>query len=88
MDKINWICLSTNPNAIPLLEQNLDKIDWFNLSKNPNAEPLFFNIDYPKMRECFYPVSKEIIEYVFHTQQLQQMSNIFKIDVVDYLDLL
>ena len=29
--------LSTNPNAIHLLEQNPDKIDWFWLSLNPNA---------------------------------------------------
>jgi len=29
--------LSLNPNAIPLLEENLDKIDWFNLSVNPMA---------------------------------------------------
>ena len=32
-----WECLSINPNAIHLLEQNQDKIDWNNLSKNPNA---------------------------------------------------
>ena len=29
--------LSTNPNAIELLINNLDKIDWSNLSTNPNA---------------------------------------------------
>ena len=37
MDKINWGILSSNPNAIHLLEQNQDKIDWFMLSSNPNA---------------------------------------------------
>ena len=29
--------LSSNPNAIELLEANQDKIDWNELSKNPNA---------------------------------------------------
>ena len=36
-DIINWDWLSRNPNAIPILEQNLDKIDWYYLSANPNA---------------------------------------------------
>ncbi len=35
--KIDWMCLSVNPNAIPLLEKNPDKIDWSFLSMNPNA---------------------------------------------------
>ncbi len=26
--KIDWFWLSTNPNAISILEKNLDKIDW------------------------------------------------------------
>ena len=37
MDKIKWWNLSTNPNSIDLLVQNMDKIDWEFLSKNPNA---------------------------------------------------
>jgi len=32
--------LSSNPNAIPLLEQHPEKIDWEELSSNPNAIPL------------------------------------------------
>ena len=35
--KVNWQNLSSNPNAIPILEQNLDKVSWFRLSSNPNA---------------------------------------------------
>jgi len=37
LDKIDWSYLSSNPNAIHLLEQNIDKIDWKDLSRNPNA---------------------------------------------------
>ena len=29
--------MSSNPNAIHILEKNLDKIDWYWLSRNPNA---------------------------------------------------
>jgi hypothetical protein len=35
--KIDWHYLSANPNAIPLLEENVDKIDWDMLSRNINA---------------------------------------------------
>ena len=43
IDKIDWYCLSRNPNAIDLLEKELEdnpeskKIDWDHLSRNPNA---------------------------------------------------
>ena len=32
-----WTCLSENPIAISILEQNIDKVDWYYLSGNPNA---------------------------------------------------
>ena len=37
INKLSWYCLSGNPGAIHLIEQNLDKIDWIMLSANPNA---------------------------------------------------
>jgi hypothetical protein len=36
-DKLSWKELSTNPNAIHMLEANPDKIEWKELSRNPNA---------------------------------------------------
>ena len=39
LDKLKWWGLSTNPNAIHLLEQNMNRINWYNLSSNPNAIP-------------------------------------------------
>ena len=33
--KIDWFSLSSNPNAIEILEDNYDKIVWVSLSKNP-----------------------------------------------------
>ena len=35
--KLNWQCLSSNPNATHLLEQNMEKINWLQLSENPGA---------------------------------------------------
>ena len=37
VDKLSWSKLSTNPNAISILENNIDKINWYNLSQNQNA---------------------------------------------------
>lgn len=36
-DKINWYFLSTNKNAIQLLEANRDKVNWCQLMKYKNA---------------------------------------------------
>ena len=36
-DRLNWVWMSSNPNAIALLERNLDKVSWQLLSFNPNA---------------------------------------------------
>ncbi len=37
IDKLNWVTLSGNPNAMYLLEENPDKIDWKWLSLNSSA---------------------------------------------------
>ncbi len=37
INKLDWQQLSSNPNAIDLLEKNQDKIYWFMLLQNPNA---------------------------------------------------
>jgi len=36
-EQLSWDILSTNPNAISLLKNNIDKINWNLLSENPNA---------------------------------------------------
>ena len=40
IDKVDWVWLSRNPNAIPILEKNIDKVNWHCLSLNPNAIPI------------------------------------------------
>ena len=37
VNKVNWIWLSSNHNAIYILEENLNKVDWELLSGNVNA---------------------------------------------------
>lgn len=37
LNKIKWEYLSSNPNAIALLENNPERIHWYKLSCNPNA---------------------------------------------------
>ena len=37
IDKLDFYYLSSNPNAISILEKNIDQINWYNLSRNPNA---------------------------------------------------
>ena len=37
IDKLNWNFITSNPNAMYLLESNPDKIDWFLLSTNSYA---------------------------------------------------
>ena len=39
-DKIEWLHLSGNPNAIHLLEANLDKVEWDDFYSNPCSIPL------------------------------------------------
>ena len=46
IEKLDWNYLSSDPNAIELLEANPDKINWYYLSSNPNAiELLEANLD-------------------------------------------
>jgi hypothetical protein len=37
---VDWSALSSNPNAMPLLELHPEKVNWMYLSANPNAIPL------------------------------------------------
>ena len=39
-EKLDWVFLSANPNAIELLKENQDKIDWEFLSKNTNPNAI------------------------------------------------
>ena len=69
MNKIDWWNLSKNPNAIPLLKQNIDKIDWEALSQNPNL----FELDYLAMsKERTKIIEKELMIKALHPSRVSK----------------
>jgi hypothetical protein len=87
-DRINWDNLSTNPNAIRILEQNSDKINWWHLSKNPNAIHLFAQLDREKMREQCKEFARELFSYVLHPARLMRLANEMDMDLEQYMEFL
>jgi len=65
-EKINWLFLSSNPNAIPLLERNPDKISWYWLSENPSI----FEYDYAAMKEAYRDLKEELIQRAWHPSRI------------------
>jgi hypothetical protein len=66
LEKINWVWLSKNPNAIPILERNPDKIDWYYLSINPNIT----TYDYEAMKENHRDLKEELIQCAWHPSRI------------------
>ena len=66
-DKIDWACLSENPAAISLLENNQDKIDWSRLSRNPEI----FEYDYQGMKDAMYKgIKEDLVKNRFHPKNI------------------
>ncbi len=63
-DKINWVELSENPNAMSLLKENQNKIDWLEFSKNSNI----FTYDYKLMKEKMKKsgIVEELMAFIFN----------------------
>ena len=69
LDKLNWSMLSSNPNAIHIIEKNLDKVDWISLSINPNI----FVYDYEAMKNTMYKEGgfvEELMANRFHPKNM------------------
>lgn len=91
LDKLTpfeWMCLSSNPNAVHILEKNMDKICWSVLCKNPNAIHLIAKLDYEKMRSENQPLFQELIAYLCHPNWIQKCANRLNLDFDKYQDLL
>jgi len=54
MDKMNWVSLSKNYNAIHILEKNLDKINIHNLCQNKNGFELLLRLDHVFVDSILY----------------------------------
>ncbi len=71
--KINWDWLSSNPEALNLLEANPDKINWEWLSQNPNTSIL---------NALLKPVAHEPDK--INWWRLSENPGIFEIDIKQY----
>ena len=74
MDEDCWYWLSSNPNAIHILEKNLDKTDWYWLSSNPNI----FTYDYEAMKNAMYKEGgfvEELMANRFHPKNMKKWND-------------
>ena len=85
MDKINWIYLSINPNAIDILEKNQDKIDWNNLSLNSSAIAILeknldkINYNFFSQNSNAISLLEKNVEYI-NWEALSFNTSIFELD--------
>ena len=79
LNKIEWEWLSSNPNAIQLLEKNPNKIVWEWLSKNPNAIKLLEkNLD--KINWAWLSENPSIFEIDYNL--LRERCSIYKEELI------
>ena len=85
---VDWIILSSNPEAIPILEKNVDKVCWFSVCRNPNAIPLITKLDYKLMRINNQSFCQELVAFVCHPNWLQKCATRLGLDFEEYQELL
>jgi hypothetical protein len=79
--------LSSNPNAIHLLEKNPENISWRNLSENPNAmHMLIRSYDYNKMNQKNKKPAEELVSKVMHPERLQRMADTHGMEMDEYAE--
>ena len=61
---------------------------WYYLSENPNAIHLLFSLDKRKMLENMKDFCEELVQAVFNPRRAQRMADLYKLDMVEYLELL
>jgi hypothetical protein len=69
--------LSSNPNAIHLLEENLEKINWSFLSINPNAIHLLEK-NKEKIHWSFLSYNPSIFKKIINYKYLYQRMNVIR----------
>jgi hypothetical protein len=79
INKINWIWLSGNPNAIHLLEKNIDKIDWDFLSLNSSI----FELDYDYLKEICHIYMEKLIQKTMHPCIIKKYLDL-ELDIEDF----
>ena len=86
--KVSWANLSSNPNAIHLLEQNLDKVNWFYLSCNQNAIHLLSKLDYVQIRLNNQEFVQDLVSFVCNPNWIQKCATRLNMEFEEYQDLL
>jgi hypothetical protein len=76
--EMNWFLLSSNPNAIELLEKNKSFINWKQLSKNPSI----FTYDYQIMMNNRKDLHNELLERILHPDNLEKLINKYGYNVI------
>ena len=71
--------LSSNPNAINLLEQNMDKIHWDALSGNPNGISL---LEQHPEKINWYDLSKNPNIFTYDYEAMRKKCLVFKEDLI------
>ena len=81
---INWITLSSNSNAIEILENNLDEIDENSIFRNSSI----FTYDYKKIKENKKELNEEIIIKALHPKRMLRLMEIYGEDEIykNYFD--
>jgi len=82
INKLNWIFLSINPNAIELLKENQDKISINYISSNSSI----FKLDYEKMRKNFEDLEEEILKEVLKPRRIMRNLELYGYDIEDMYD--
>jgi hypothetical protein len=82
LDKVNWSKLSSNPNAVHLLQKNLDKVNWYELSQNPSI----FTYDYVTMKKQNKELKEQIISFGSRPERIQRIIDVYQIEDIDELE--
>ena len=85
-ERVSWMVLSLNKNAIHMLEQNIEKINLFHLSENPNAISLLAPLNTEKMRENCKAFAEELASYVFHPIRLMRICQAHGLELEEYFE--
>ena len=79
IDKIYWHWLSSNPNAIHILEKNINKINWELLSKNPSI----IELDYNALKKRCHIYMEELIQKAMHPIIIRKYLDL-ELDIEDF----
>ena len=76
---IDWEVLSSNPNAISILERNIDKINWSKLSYNKGVNKL----NYQWLKDRMDMIREDLMKAVYHPRRFEYYLEHYDYDIFD-----